>query len=1118
MTAFMFLIPNASPALVERLGWTLVHFLWQGALIGLLSASLLAALHGARAHTRYLLACGSLLTLLAAPIFTFLLLAPQPLDATANLATSADTATIASRDFGMNGVVAALATYARLVVGDTVASHANSVSTNDATRRDSEATRPDSEARRRESEAMRRHSEAMLRAGEAVGRDSEAIRRGGEAMQLGGEAIQRGGEPMLRGGDAGEMYRRALAAIDGALPWLVQAWTLGICLLSLRLAGGLALVVRWKRRRLQPASLELQQRLVALAQRLGVRRAIALRIAPGADTPAVIGWLRPVVLLPASALIGLAPAQLEAVLAHELAHVRRHDYLVNLLQSIAETLLFYHPAVWYVSHQIRVEREYCCDDDAIASCGDAVTYASALADLETLRHGVPAFAMTAVGSGRGRTSLLHRIRRLLTPASPSASPASAWPTNAALLAMTIVVLSAFALRSSLAAAPRQQPPAPPPTPPSTAPSHGVDDLDIELQAPPAVPAPPAPAAPPEPIAAAPKLATPAPPILPGLPEPPTPTSRASRPASAVPSAPAAAPEPGADAPELATPAPSTVPELQEPAWRVPMPRAITHVALAPPVATTPGAPATPSTVTAQPARRAPRAIAAVPLAPASPMSSATIAPLPPAKAPHVTTAVPPAPAMPMSLATIAPLPPAAVAPGANSPVSRAPAAPVPPAAITPLPSAMAPRVTTIVPAAPAVAVTPAMAEPQPPAAPAPPAAPSEPPAPPVPPGNSGFRQEESSHDSTFTMQSNDDTTSLRVRGRGRIEFTDDDADVKSLSDGGYLEIEERTPGGTARVEFTSRAGSGGSTGGAGSPGGVERRWWKDGRSESFEPEGRAWVAKRLPDIIRRTGLAADTRVARILQREGPNGVLDEVSRIPSDFVKSRYLLKLLAPQAQWPSQKPLDTPVLTRLIVQTGREIKSDFARGQVLGAVAKLGVPPDDVAVAYIDATRTMHSDFERGRALGALVQAARLHTATLKVLLDSATTIKSNFELSRLMLTTLEHQQLDETSLRAYLGAEGSIQSDFERRRVLTALTDARAGTSKPLPESTIRGILEAVSHMHSAFDASQVLTSVAGTQRLEGDLRKQYIDTADKLSSRFERDRALAALAHNEHAERD
>ena len=101
--------------------------------------------------------------------------------------------------------------------------------------------------------------------------------------------------------------------------------------------------------------------------------------------PTVIGWLKPVVLLPASALAALTPQQLEAILAHELAHIRRHDYLVNLLQTLVETLLFYHPAVWWLSRRIRIERENCCDDLAVSLCGDPVAYAAALADLEALR-------------------------------------------------------------------------------------------------------------------------------------------------------------------------------------------------------------------------------------------------------------------------------------------------------------------------------------------------------------------------------------------------------------------------------------------------------------------------------------------------------------------------------------------------------------------------------------------------------------------------------------------------------------------------------------------------------------------------------------------------------------
>ena len=121
-----------------------------------------------------------------------------------------------------------------------------------------------------------------------------------------------------------------------------------------------------------------------------------------------IGWLKPVILIPTSALAGLSPLQLEAILAHELAHIRRHDYLVNLLQTLVETLLFYHPAVWWVSKQIRIERENCCDDLAVSLCGDPILYAQALADLEHLRGAGTNLVLAANGG-----SLLHRVKRLL---------------------------------------------------------------------------------------------------------------------------------------------------------------------------------------------------------------------------------------------------------------------------------------------------------------------------------------------------------------------------------------------------------------------------------------------------------------------------------------------------------------------------------------------------------------------------------------------------------------------------------------------------------------------------------------------------------------------------------
>src|SRR5262249_44302433 len=155
-----------------------------------------------------------------------------------------------------------------------------------------------------------------------------------------------------------------------------------------------------------------------LSRALGVRHAVRLLESTAVQIPAVVGWLRPVILLPASTVTGLTPEQLEMILAHELAHIRRHDFLVNLLQAVVVTLLFYHPAVWWISRQVRIERENCCDDLAVAVCGTPLQYARALTRLEELRVGAPSLAVSARGG-----SLFERVRRLVGDSTRTGGPA-----------------------------------------------------------------------------------------------------------------------------------------------------------------------------------------------------------------------------------------------------------------------------------------------------------------------------------------------------------------------------------------------------------------------------------------------------------------------------------------------------------------------------------------------------------------------------------------------------------------------------------------------------------------------------------------------------------------------
>ena len=309
----------------ERLGWTLLHFLWQGILVAALYA-LARALAGGRisARGRYTIACASLLMLTVAPALTYWWL-------------------------GNSGQAAGI----------------------------------------------------------------------GDLTDWG--ARQRA---------PGIAYSPVTDPWQQAMPGIVLAWFAGAAACSVRLLMGFIPAAALRRSPHAPVLTEWQQALDRLIERMHVSRRVRLLPTDRVNSPSVIGWLRPVILAPVGVLCGLAPEQVEALLAHELAHVRRHDYLVNVLQGIAESLLFYHPAVWWISNQIRAEREHCCDDLAVAASGDVLVYARALAELESVRS---AHFKAALSANDG--SLLRRIRRLADPvaAHRPAGWGVAWSLGALLL-------------------------------------------------------------------------------------------------------------------------------------------------------------------------------------------------------------------------------------------------------------------------------------------------------------------------------------------------------------------------------------------------------------------------------------------------------------------------------------------------------------------------------------------------------------------------------------------------------------------------------------------------------------------------------------------------------------
>jgi GWxTD domain-containing protein len=297
---------------VRALGWSLLHFVWEGAIVAGLLAVGLKLLSGRSAQVRYGFACGALVLMTMLPLATF-----------AYLVVTAHGSRNAITDLGGQRMTV-------MVV-------------------------------------------------------SSGIRGGADSWMMGVAAL-----------------------LDRALPWILAAWMMGVILFLGRLNVGLMVARRMKFLATHAVSAELERVFGQLKARLGISRPVRLVHSALVQVPTVIGWLRPVVLIPVRCLTGLSPVQIEAIFAHELAHIRRHDYLVSVLQSVVEAVLFYHPAVWWVSKQVRREREDCCDDLAVSVSGDSLAYAKALSRLEEYRSTYPTVSLGANGG-----ALVMRIKRLL---------------------------------------------------------------------------------------------------------------------------------------------------------------------------------------------------------------------------------------------------------------------------------------------------------------------------------------------------------------------------------------------------------------------------------------------------------------------------------------------------------------------------------------------------------------------------------------------------------------------------------------------------------------------------------------------------------------------------------
>eukprot|EP00913_Durusdinium_trenchii_P013392 g12573.t1 len=366
--------------IAERFGWSLVHLLWQGAAVGILLAIVLWLLRHRSANARYLAAVTALFSLpalLGISCVTFV--PPNQCTATTIAPETAAAGTNLS--------------------GDSTPSNHSQPTHSPATGSLSDAPVVSSDAvigapspRDVPLETNRNHSHEVRDAN-----DTSEV----DATQSASFTLPQ------------SLLRRWAALIESALHWIVGIWVIGLTVLSVRHLGGWYAMQRLRVHGTAPVAPALQATLNRLRAQFRIRRPVTLMQTSRLAVPSLIGFLKPVILLPGCVMTGLTLRQLETVLAHELAHVRRHDYVTNLLQTVVDTLLFFHPVVWWISQRVRIERENCCDDLAVSMTGDRLLYAQSLTQLEVLRHqnsmgNVSELTLAAAGG-----SLIDRIRRIL---------------------------------------------------------------------------------------------------------------------------------------------------------------------------------------------------------------------------------------------------------------------------------------------------------------------------------------------------------------------------------------------------------------------------------------------------------------------------------------------------------------------------------------------------------------------------------------------------------------------------------------------------------------------------------------------------------------------------------
>jgi beta-lactamase regulating signal transducer with metallopeptidase domain len=343
-----------------------------------------------------------------------------------------------------------------------------------------------------------------------------------------------------------------------------------------------------------------------------------------------------------------------------------------------------------------------------------------------------------------------------------------------------------------------------------------------------------------------------------------------------------------------------------------------------------------------------------------------------------------------------------------------------------------------------------------------------------------------SNDGLLRITIEKDDCQLRIEAEGEIQFNDAETDVVYLAPDGMFEIEEREGRTRRRLEIdTDRSGE------------LRYRWFVGGDEQPYDSAARQWFADLLPLVFRRGGLQAEERAGRILERAGVDGVLQEISQIPSDYVARKYFEVLL-------TDASLSEQQLRQIVQQAGRELESDYELAELLIRVAQSHPVDRAVQIAYVEAAGHIDSDYETRRVLDAVLDRPGLDQEVAQAMLQLATEIDSDYELAELLIGMMQRHPIQETLTPEFFEAVGTLESDYEHRRVLQATLEHGAPNQQVLDMT-----LASAMGLDSDYELAELLIQVGNMYPTDRAIPDSYMEAAGSLDSDYERRRVLGVL---------